>query len=112
MYRFHTTLRKAGVDSWIPSERSTTGSPQVVIRPGRRARSDSFEDSPPAWGGAFGQMILESLSRGIPVVAFGIGPVPELVRHGETGYCGYDMLRSGSAPPALAIFTAFAQRAR
>ncbi|MFW6389247.1 MAG: glycosyltransferase [Marinilabiliaceae bacterium] len=30
--------------------------------------------------------VVESLSCGTPVVAFGIGGVPEMVRHGQTGY--------------------------
>ncbi len=35
---------------------------------------------------AFGQVILESLACGVPVVSFRVGGVPDLVRPGHTGY--------------------------
>jgi glycosyltransferase involved in cell wall biosynthesis len=40
----------------------------------------------PSRAESFGQVILESLACGTPVVAQNIGPIPELVRPGLTGY--------------------------
>ena len=35
---------------------------------------------------SFGLVCLESIACGTPVVAFGVGGVPDIVRHGVTGY--------------------------
>lgn len=41
---------------------------------------------PSRWNEAFGLVIIEALSCGTPVIAFGNGAVPEILRHGETGF--------------------------
>jgi glycosyltransferase involved in cell wall biosynthesis len=43
----------------------------------------------PSRAESFGQVILESMACGTPVVAQDIGPIPELVRHGKTGYLAF-----------------------
>lgn len=40
----------------------------------------------PSRAESFGQVILESFACGTPVVSHNIGPLPELIRHGHTGY--------------------------
>lgn len=39
----------------------------------------------------FGLSVVESLATGTPVVAFALGSMPEIVRHGETGYLVHDV---------------------
>ena len=39
----------------------------------------------------FGLSVVESLATGTPVVAFGLGSLPELVRHGSTGFLVRDV---------------------
>jgi len=41
---------------------------------------------PVAWQEPFGLVILEALACGTPVVALRAGSLPELVRHGVTGF--------------------------
>ena len=41
---------------------------------------------PIRWGEPFGMVLIESMASGTPVLAFGEGAVPEIVRHGETGF--------------------------
>ncbi len=41
---------------------------------------------PIRWGEPFGMVLIESMASGTPVVAFGEGAVPEIVKHGETGF--------------------------
>lgn len=43
-------------------------------------------------------MIMEAFAMGIPAVATGVGGVPELVKHGKTGF-----LVPANAPPILAV---------
>lgn len=49
----------------------------------RHARATLF---PIRWGEPFGMVLIESMASGAPIVAFGEGAVPEIVRHGETGF--------------------------
>lgn len=49
----------------------------------RHARATLF---PIRWGEPFGLVLIESMASGTPVVAFGKGAVPEIVRDGETGF--------------------------
>ena len=41
---------------------------------------------PIKWEEPFGLVMLESLARGVPVLAYGRGSVPEVVEHGKTGW--------------------------
>ena len=41
---------------------------------------------PIQWGEPFGMVLIESMASGTPILAFGKGAVPEIVRHGETGF--------------------------
>ena len=41
---------------------------------------------PIRWGEPFGMVLIESMASGTPIVAFGEGSVPEIVKHGETGF--------------------------
>lgn len=38
------------------------------------------------WPEPFGLVMIEAMACGTPVIAFGCGSVPEVMRHGETGY--------------------------
>jgi glycosyltransferase involved in cell wall biosynthesis len=49
----------------------------------RHARATLF---PIRWGEPFGMVLIESMASGTPIVAFGEGAVPEIVRDGETGF--------------------------
>lgn len=49
----------------------------------RHAQATLF---PIRWGEPFGMVLIESMASGTPVLAFGEGAVPEIVRHGETGF--------------------------
>ena len=40
----------------------------------------------PTRGESFGQVALESQACGTPVVSYAVGPIPEVVHHGETGF--------------------------
>lgn len=41
---------------------------------------------PIRWGEPFGMVLIESMASGTPLLAFGKGSVPEIVRDGETGF--------------------------
>ncbi len=41
---------------------------------------------PISWPEPFGLVVIESMACGTPVLAFGHGAIPELIRHGETGF--------------------------
>jgi glycosyltransferase involved in cell wall biosynthesis len=49
----------------------------------RHAQATLF---PIRWGEPFGMVLIESMAAGTPVLAFGEGAVPEVVKHGETGF--------------------------
>ena len=49
----------------------------------RHAQATLF---PIRWGEPFGMVLIESMASGTPVLAFEEGAVPEIVRHGETGF--------------------------
>jgi glycosyltransferase involved in cell wall biosynthesis len=49
----------------------------------RHAQATLF---PIRWGEPFGMVLIESMASGTPILAFAAGAVPEIVRHGETGF--------------------------
>lgn len=49
----------------------------------RHAQATLF---PIRWGEPFGMVLIESMASGTPILAFGEGAVPEIVKHGETGF--------------------------
>ena len=49
----------------------------------RHARATLF---PIRWGEPFGMVLIESMASGTPIIAFGRGSVPEIVRDGKTGF--------------------------
>ncbi len=49
----------------------------------RHAQATLF---PIRWGEPFGMVLIESMVSGTPIVAFGRGAVPEIVRDGKTGF--------------------------
>jgi glycosyltransferase involved in cell wall biosynthesis len=63
---------------------------------GGQERIDLFQRAcallfPIQWEEPFGLVLAEAMACGTPVVAFGHGSVPELVRHGETGFIVNDV---------------------
>jgi glycosyltransferase involved in cell wall biosynthesis len=50
----------------------------------------------------FGLSVVESLATGTPVVAFGLGALPEIVRHGSTGFLVTDEVTAVAAIGRLA----------
>lgn len=49
----------------------------------RHAQATLF---PIRWGEPFGMVLIESMASGTPILAFGEGAVPEIVKQGETGF--------------------------
>lgn len=49
----------------------------------RHAQATVF---PIRWGEPFGMVLIESMASGTPILAFGKGSVPEIVRDGKTGF--------------------------
>ena len=49
----------------------------------------------------FGLSLVESLACGTPVIAFGRGSMPEIIRHGETGYIVEDIKQAVEAVAAV-----------
>jgi glycosyltransferase involved in cell wall biosynthesis len=41
---------------------------------------------PLQWDEPFGMVVIEAMAAGTPVLAYGRGSMPELIKHGETGY--------------------------
>ena len=41
---------------------------------------------PLQWDEPFGMVVIEAMAAGTPVVAYPRGAMPELIKHGETGY--------------------------
>jgi glycosyltransferase involved in cell wall biosynthesis len=41
---------------------------------------------PLQWDEPFGMVVVEAMAAGTPVIAYPRGSMPELIRHGETGY--------------------------
>jgi len=46
---------------------------------------------PVEWEEPFGIVMAEALACGTPVIAFGRGSIPEVIRHGKTGWIGRDV---------------------
>lgn len=46
---------------------------------------------PVTWPEPFGLTLVESMACGTPVVAFGLGSIPEIIKHGETGFVVNDL---------------------
>jgi glycosyltransferase involved in cell wall biosynthesis len=59
----------------------------------------------------FGLSMVESMACGTPVIAFGRGSIPEVIRHGETGYIVEDMNQAVEAVAAVRSIDRFACRA-
>ncbi|HYF68021.1 MAG TPA: glycosyltransferase family 4 protein [Ohtaekwangia sp.] len=49
---------------------------------------------PIAWPEPFGMVMIESLACGTPVVAYGLGSVPEVLENGKTGFVVHDIERA------------------
>jgi len=99
------TLRIAAKDPWLPSEIAYY---QDVFEPARsRADVELLGELGPAdrdallaasyatlmpstWPEPFGLTAIESLACGTPVIARGVGGLPEVVRHGIDGYLADD----------------------
>ena len=58
----------------------------------------------------FGLSMVESMACGTPVIAFARGSIPEIVRHGETGYIVEDIADAVKAVAAVRLIDRFACR--
>jgi glycosyltransferase involved in cell wall biosynthesis len=63
-------------------------------------------------GEPFGLVLIEAMASGLPVLALGEGAVPEIVRHGETGWIGQDPVELARAARQLESFDPQAIRRR
>ena len=52
------------------------------------------------WPEPFGLTIIEAMACGTPTIAFDAGSVPELIRHGETGFIVGDVAEAVACVPA------------
>lgn len=64
---------------------------ELVVNPNRQRCWELLADArsllhPIRWSEPFGMVLLEAMAVGTPVVALNRGAVPEVVRHGETGF--------------------------
>jgi len=59
----------------------------------------------------FGLSVIESMACGTPVIAFGRGSMPEIIRHGETGYMVEDVEGAIKAVALVGSINRFACRA-
>ena len=59
----------------------------------------------------FGLSVIESMACGTPVIAFGRGSMPEIIRHGETGYMVDDIEGAIKAVASVGSINRFACRA-
>ena len=59
----------------------------------------------------FGLSVIESMACGTPVIAFGRGSMPEIIRHGETGYMVEDVEGAIKAVASVGSINRFACRA-
>ena len=58
----------------------------------------------------FGLSLIEAMACGTPVIAFARGSIPEIVRHGETGYIVEDIQDAVSAVATIQSIDRFACR--
>ena len=63
---------------------------------------------PLQWDEPFGLVVIEAMAAGTPVIAYGRGSMPELIKNGETGY----LVRSEDEMVAMACQTEKFDRAR
>ena len=66
---------------------------------------------PVQWPEPFGLVMIESLAAGSPVVAFRSGSVPEVIRHGETGFIVDSVDEACRAVRDIVEFGAISRRA-
>jgi glycosyltransferase involved in cell wall biosynthesis len=64
---------------------------ELVVNGDRRLTSQLVASArclvmPIRWEEPFGMVMIEAMAHGVPVVAFNRGAVPEVVRHGVTGF--------------------------
>jgi glycosyltransferase involved in cell wall biosynthesis len=64
---------------------------EVRLEPPQDDKMRLFRDAyatlfPISWPEPFGLVMIESMATGTPVIAFRRGAVPEIIRHGETGF--------------------------
>jgi glycosyltransferase involved in cell wall biosynthesis len=58
----------------------------------------------------FGLSMVESLACGTPVIAFGRGSIPEIIKHGETGYIVDDIKQAAEAVATVSSLDRYACR--
>lgn len=49
------------------------------------------------WPEPFGMVMIEAMAAGTPVIAFSHGAVPEIIRHGQTGFIVHDIAEAAAA---------------
>lgn len=64
---------------------------ELVVNGGRQVTSDLVAQArclimPIRWEEPFGMVMIEAMAQGVPVVALNRGAVPEVIRHGVTGF--------------------------
>jgi glycosyltransferase involved in cell wall biosynthesis len=81
---------------------------ELVVNGDRRLTSQLVASArclvlPIRWEEPFGMVMIEAMAQGVPVVAFNRGAVPEVVRHGVTGFVceGPEELPAALAQAAL-----------
>jgi glycosyltransferase involved in cell wall biosynthesis len=82
------------LDSWASTWAGSAGrrlSVQLLLNPGRPDTMRLLREArclimPIRWAEPFGMVMIEAMAVGTPVVALSCGAVPELVRHGVTGW--------------------------
>jgi glycosyltransferase involved in cell wall biosynthesis len=76
-------------DEVLPALRGVDS--EVLEQPEERVKVQAYQFAtatlfPIAWREPFGLVMVESMATGTPVIAYRAGSVPEIVKHGETGF--------------------------